>query len=166
MTTYVSFLRAINVGGTGKILMADLRDLYEELGCLNVRTILQTGNVIFDAKKLPHLSKAIEDRFNHSTVVVVRKLSDIRKIVEAKPFSRFRIPTNLQMVMFLNGKPKAKDFDSLPREEGEEIWEKGEEIYITYPNGSGRSKLTIQKIEKAIGVEGTMRNWNTVEKIL
>lgn len=166
MQAYVSFLRAINVGGTSKIQMPQLRKLYEDLGCSNVRTILQTGNVLFDASRVPDLEDAIWKCFQLRTAVIVRTQAEIEKIVQCKPFARFSAlkPTH-QMVVFLSGKPVVTSLSSLPTNDGEEVWSKGKELYITYPSGIGRSKLTIQKIESATGVAGTMRNWNTIEKI-
>lgn len=165
MVTYVSFLRAINVGGTGKIKMNELKELYESFGCQDVRTVLQTGNVIFKVSKLPDFAPAIEKRFGHRPEVINRKLSDIEKIIEANPFAKFKgLSPSWQLVMFLNKKPNSNAVDDLVSE-NETLWLKGKELYIAFQNGVGKSKLTNQKIEKALGVLGTMRNWNTLEKI-
>ena len=119
---YISFLRAINVGGSGKIKMADLKLLYEELGCIDVKTFLQTGNVIFKTNKIPNLSRAIEKRFGHRPEVIVRKLSHLEKIIKAKPFAKYKtLSPSWQMVMFLTAKPDAKAVQPIITE-NEDIW--------------------------------------------
>lgn len=159
-------MRSINVGGAGKIKMADLKELYEELGCLDVKTVLQTGNVLFKITKLPIFSDAIESRFGHRPEVIIRRLSDLEKIIKAKPFAKYKtLSPSYQVVMFLVTEPDAQAVKSITTE-NEEIWSKGKELYITFPKGISRSKVTNQKIEKAIGILGTMRNWNTLEKIV
>lgn len=166
LTEYVSFLRGINVGGTTKIKMIELKNLYEELGCSDVKTFLQTGNVLFKVSKLPNLTEVIKERFGCQCEVIVRKLSQINKIIEAQPFAKFKtLNPSWQIVMFLAAKPDLKGIRSIVRN-NEELWIKGKELYITFPEGIGRSKLTIQKIEKALGVLGTMRNGNTLNKII
>lgn len=165
MTKYVSFLRAVNVGNSGKISMAHLKNLYNDLGCSNVRTLLQSGNVIFDSEKLPNLKSAIKKRFNLSTEVIIRKQSEIKDLVDSDPFKQYKnISPSFLMVLFLADKVIGKDLKAIVTGP-ETIWCKEKEVYIVYPNGSGRSKLTLQKIESKLNTIGTMRNWNTVNKL-
>lgn len=163
---YVSFLRAVNVGSTGKIKMTDLKHLYEELGCSEVKTVLQTGNVIFTAGNVPKLADAIEVRFSYRPEIIVRKLRELIKLFKSKPFSKYKnLKPSWQVVMFLTAEPDEKLLRSIELE-NEEIWVKGKELYIAFFKGIGRSKLTSKKIENILGVSGSMRNWNTIEKIV
>ena len=166
MTTYVSFLRGINVGGTNKIKMSDLAILYEKHGCANVETVLQTGNVQFDASKPPDIAQAIERKWGYNTTVITRKKSYLVQLFDSDPFADYPdLKPNWKMVLFLTGKPKAQAIDAIPRQR-EVIWGKKNELYLTFPDGVGRSKVTLAKVEKALGLLGTMRNWNTLVKIV
>jgi uncharacterized protein (DUF1697 family) len=174
MTVFVSLLRGINVGGNKTIPMARLKSAYESLGFTDVRTFLNSGNVVFDAKeknraKLPKtLEDAIEREFGFRPAVIVRAAAELRKILAANPFPAMAKddPSHL-LVMTLAKKANAGAKASLTKAYSgpEKIEVKGENVYLTYPNGIGKSKLTNALLEKHIGV-GTARNWNTLTKLL
>lgn len=160
--TYVCLLRGVNVGGKKMVKMDELRSTFESLGYTNVRTVLQSGNVIFDAKTKP------KDLQSHlGTPVVLRTQAQIRKVIAANPFpdEAERDPGRL-LVVFLSA--------SLPSEEPlrkaalphEKFVVKGKEIYIHFAQGAGRSKLAESLTEKKLGVIPTARNWNTVNKLV
>ncbi|MGB0083991.1 MAG: DUF1697 domain-containing protein [Rhodomicrobiaceae bacterium] len=174
MTTRIALLRAINVGGRGKIAMADLRALFADLGFAGARTLLQTGNVVFQSDALTGgkleamLEEAIAARLKHQTDVLVRSADEWDRIIKANPFPDEAAddPSHL-LVMPLKhapGRQALKDLNAAIK--GREVVRaEGAQLYITYPEGIGRSKLTIALIEKRLGTRGTARNWNTVLKI-
>jgi uncharacterized protein (DUF1697 family) len=175
MTKYVALLRGINVGGNKTIPMAKLKLLFESLGLASPKTHLNSGNVIFAAKardraKLGRqICDAIEAEFGFRPVVVLRSATDLKRIIAKNPFGEIAAhdPSHL-LVMVLDGKPKAGAKAALGEAHSgpEETAIAGENVYVTYPNGIGRSKLTNALLEKHLGVAGTARNWNTVVKVV
>lgn len=172
MARYVALLRAVNLGKLGKIAMADLRDLLESLGCSRVRTLLQSGNAVFDSTTRTtsavekELETALAARLGVETEVFARTPAQWTAIVEANPFAVMakRDPSHL-VVLVTRGTPKLAALAQL-RAPGPEEIELGEGcLYITYPAGIGRSKLTANPAWRTLGVVGTARNWNTVQKI-
>ena len=175
MAVIISLLRGVNVGGHHKIKMDALRALYESLGLRDVQTYVQSGNVIFRAERrdLTLLAKQIEDgiekRFGFRPDAIVRTPSDFRKVVAGNPFAARRdIEPGKLLVTFLAKDPGAEARQSLLKikTDPEELRISGRELYIYFPNGMGRSKLTGAAIEKALKTPGTARNWNTVSKLL
>ena len=160
--TYVCLLRGVNVGGNKMVKMEELRKKFEALGYTNVRTVLQSGNVIFDAKTKP---RGLETQLG--VPVVIRTQAEIRKVIAANPFpsEAENDPARL-LVVFLSA--------SLPSDEPlrkvalphEKFVVKGKEIYIYFAQGAGRSKLAESLTEKKLGVIPTARNWNTVNKLV
>jgi uncharacterized protein (DUF1697 family) len=173
--TYVAFLRAINVGGNNKISMGDLRSLFGELGFVNVRTLLQSGNVVFSggeqvaAELEVRLEQETKERCGVGVDYVVRSAKQIENVIAANPFpDAARDDPGHLVVMFLKKPIEASSLGALRAAiKGREEVEGGEsEVYITYPDGIGTSKLTIQVIEKHLGCRGTARNWNTTLKVV
>ena len=174
MCVYIALLRAVNVGGRKSILMAELRDLLGELGFAEVRTLLQTGNLIFRSKrrKASELEEFLETeaakRLNLQTDFLVRTGEEWGRIVENNPFpdEAERDAAHL-VVMFLRQAPNAKDVEAL-RDAitgPENVSVQDRQAYIVYPCGIGRSRLTNALLEKKLGTRGTARNWNTVLKL-
>ncbi len=165
MISYISFLRAINVGGANPISMAALKQVYEDLGCLDVQTILQTGNVLFRSPSPPNIAPEIESRFGHRPEVILKERTYFDSLVGAAPFRHHpHLNPSWKVVMFLASKPSQEAVDTI-KTNAEEIWLQGEDLCITYPGGIGRSKVTTARIEKALGILGTMRNWRTLQTI-
>jgi len=174
MTSYVALLRGINVGGNKSIPMARLKSLFESLGFAPARTHLNSGNVIFAAEgKAGTLARLIGDaikaEFGFRPAVVLRSAAELKRVVAKNPFgdTAARDRSHL-LVMALDGKPMAGAKAALAEAYSgpEQIEIVGADVYITYPNGIGRSKLTNALLEKHLGVAGTARNWNTVVKVL
>ncbi len=168
-------LRGVNVGKHNRITMDVLRAIYESLGLEDVRTYVQSGNVIFRSKEknAAKLAKNIQERIqkslNFRPAVVVRTAEDMRAVVNANPFAgREDIEPAKLLVTFLADKPAARTEKSLSDLEGypEELRLLGRELYIYFPDGAGKSKLPWAQIEKLVGVTGTARNWNSVTKML
>lgn len=165
MPRFVAFLRGINVGGNKLVSMAKLKALFENLGFSDVRTLLQSGNVVFTASSSSTLERRCQAEFSKcfgfSSEFVVRSAAEIAKIVASNPFPKQakEDPGHL-LVMFLKEHASASDLAAfLKKHSGPEaIKVNGKGLYIYYPNGVGRSKLKIP-------FNGTARNWNTVLKV-
>ncbi len=173
MPSYVALLRAINVAGHQTISMADLKSFAVSLGLTQVRTLLQTGNLLFDsAKKAEALAALLETRalsdLGLDTPFLMRSAADWAAIVRANPFvdEAVKVPAKL-VLMPLQVAPAAERARALQAAHAgpEVIRLVGKDLYLYYPEGIGRSKLTVKKIESALGTVGTGRNWNTVLKI-
>jgi uncharacterized protein (DUF1697 family) len=174
MTTWIGLLRAVNLGAHNKISMSDLRDLLIGLGARDAKTLLQSGNVLFmsDVRFAAALEQQIEaalsKRLSVATDVFVRSARDWKAIIAANPFAREakQDPSHL-LVMPLKAAPKPASVKALQRAiQGREIVQAdGACVYLVYPDGIGRSRLTTAVVEKHLETRGTARNWNTVLKL-
>jgi uncharacterized protein (DUF1697 family) len=174
MAVHLALLRAVNVGGRQPILMAELRDLLLTLGFLDVRSLLQSGNLVFrsNARTGTDLESFLEQeaakRLGLHTDFMVRTEEEWKRIVADNPFPEEakRDPGRF-VVTFLKRAPSAKEVEALQAGiTGPEIVRmNGREAYIVYPAGIGRSRLTNTFVEKKFGTRGTARNWNTVLKL-
>ena len=174
MTIQIALLRGVNVGGHQAVAMSELRDLFTQLGFAGARSILQSGNLIFrceartgaDLESL--LEREAETRLKIRTDFLIRSAKEWREVVARNPFRKEaeRDPSHL-VVMFLKSAANAKDVKAVQAAiTGPEIIRAdGRHLYIVYPDGIGRSRLTNVLLEKKIGIRGTARNWNTVLKI-
>jgi uncharacterized protein (DUF1697 family) len=173
MTMHVALLRAVNVGGRGSLAMADLRKVAEDLRYGAVKTLLQSGNLVFDAKgKTDALERALEaalkQQLGIETDFMVRGAREWDAIIAANPFpGEAKSDPGHLVVMVLKDRVTAKAVAALHDSvKGREIIRPaGRELYITYPDGIGRSKLSGSLIEKKLNTRGTARNWNTVTKL-
>lgn len=172
---YIALLRAVNLAGANMVRMDDLRALCSDVGCANVRTLLQSGNVVFDARAQDpeRLEKSLEHevvkRLGVRTDFFIRTPEQWQRIIARNPFRREaeEMPGKVH-VFVLKLAPAAEAVGALrAANKGREIIQAGERhLYIVYPDGVGRSRLTSAFIEKALGTRGTGRNWNTVVKLL
>jgi uncharacterized protein (DUF1697 family) len=170
----IALLRAVNVGGRS-IAMADLKAMFDALGFANARTLLQSGNVVFESgrKTGPALESLLESetakRLGVECDYLVRSAAQWSALVAANPFAAEarRDPGHL-VVMPLKAAPGKQQVAALQAaiQGSETARAKGQALYIFYPDGQGRSKLTISMIEKKLGTRGTCRNWNTTLKLL
>ncbi|MEV0270273.1 DUF1697 domain-containing protein [Hamadaea sp. NPDC050747] len=174
MAKFAVLLRGINVGGSNKVAMADLRTLLEGLGFTNVKTLLQSGNAVFDAPKgtpeklAGQIEQALEERYGRVIGCVVVTRADLDRIVAANPLAGIADKPSYQLVTFLNGKPDAKLFaDDDTAAYAPEVVLAGErEIHSWHPNGQANTKLTPGWWKKRLpGLVATARNWNTVLKL-
>lgn len=174
MTTHVGLLRAINLGSYNRVAMRDLCALLDKLGMRDTRSLLQSGNVVFgsDVKSPPKLESVLEaalaKRLGVETDVFVRTAKEWQAIIAGNPFPKQAKddPGHL-VVMCLKDAPDAAAVTALQQAiTGREVVRAGSRhAYFVYPDGMGRSKLTIKLIEKKLGTSGTARNWNTVLKL-
>jgi uncharacterized protein (DUF1697 family) len=170
----VSLLRAINVAGHQMIKMEELRALYESMGLRNVRTFIQSGNVVFetaesDGTVAVRIEEAIEKRWGFRPSVIVRTALELRDVIARNPFAgRTEIEPGKLVVTFLAGDPgdEARAKVRAMKTDPEEMRIEGSEIFTYFPNGMGKSKLSAAAIDRALKIPGTSRNWNTVMKLL
>ncbi len=173
MKTLIVLLRGINVGGHKRLKMAQLKSICDSVGLANVETYLQSGNVVCDTSDAPaHVATRVEEALRDSAAldvrVIVRTPADLSRAIEQNPFGdAARTDPNRVLVTFLERRPAAQAAAAfLERHSGPELVDlRGSELYIRYPNGAGTSKLTHNVIERALGVTGTARNWNTVSAL-
>jgi len=171
MTAFVSLFRGINVGGHHQIRKDELKELHESLGFKDVVPYIQSGNVVFtsDDADVARLQRQIEDGFEKKSgfhvEVFVRTSAELREIIEKNPFqSQPDKESKWVVVLFLAAHPDTTAQENLLKAYvgPEELFFIGKELYIYYPNGMGRSKLSGTFIEKKLKTFGTARNWNTV----
>ena len=174
MSVQAALLRAVNVGGTGVVAMADLRAVAEKSGLKNARTLLQSGNLVFDAgSKSPAateklLEAACAKAFNLTNGIYVRTASEIDAVIARNPFAKqAKDDPGYLHLLFMREAPPATAFKALQAAiKGREyLHGDGRHVYIVYPDGAGASKLTSAIIARHLGTPGTARNWNTVNKL-
>jgi len=168
-------LRAVNVGGHNKIKMDALRALYVSLKLRDPQTYVQSGNVVFRTaeRDLLLLSKRIQSaiarKFGYSPDVILRTIGELRDVVARNPFAKRRgVEPNKLLVSFLASDPgsEAREKVLQLKTDPEELRIDGRELYIYFPNGMGRPKLSWAALDKALKTPGTGRNWNSVTKLL
>ena len=171
---YAAFLRGINVGGKNLLPMKDLAKMFEAAGCTDVRTYIQSGNVVFTANDAvagaigPEISRRIEKKFGLRVPVVVRSVKEMKKVAASHPHVKKGVDLRWVHVCFLLDKPDAKLIAVLDpeRSPGDEFVVIGSEIYMHLPNGAGKSKLTNAYFDSKLKTVSTARNWNTVCTVL
>jgi uncharacterized protein (DUF1697 family) len=168
-TSYAALLRGINLGSHKRIAMADLRALVEELGCEDVSTYVQSGNVVFrsdlradDAGR--KIERAIQKELGYEVTVVIRTARQLRDLVANNPFIRAKVQQKTLYVTFLAEKPARARVEKLGQAsfEPERFDLSGEDVYLHFPSGYGRVKLNNAMLERQLGVAATTRNWRTV----
>lgn len=176
MQTFISILRGINVSGQKKILMADLKSLYENLKFRDVNIYIQSGNVSFktneklsDIQLAEKIERAIYKKYNFQVPVIIRNDEELKKIISSNPFLKEKkIEEKKLHVTFLSNTPakmnveSIKDIDFSP----DKFIIKGKEIYLHIPESYGETKLSNNFFEKKLKITATTRNWNTVNKLL
>ena len=170
MPTYISLLRGINVSGQKKILMADLKLLYESLGFQSVTTYIQSGNVVFNCHKneTQKLERLIFDKIKKEYGFEVPNLiltpTDIEQALTNNPYPNVEKP----YFIFLSALPKPANSKALQQYSFEnEFYELKEKVvYAHFPNGAGRAKMTLKFFEKHLKVVGTTRNLRTTQRLL
>lgn len=175
MTRYVAFLRAVNVGGRNRVPMAELAVALSDAGLERISTVLQSGNVLFDSSESEEAVAAtiagrISAAFGLQIGVVVRTSIELVAVSRSNPFlaaGAERDPTTLH-VAFLAEQPRGAAIAALlggTRPGSDAFAVDGREVYLSYPNGSGRSPLTLPYLERHLGTQGTARNWRTVLRL-
>jgi uncharacterized protein (DUF1697 family) len=175
MSVIISMLRGVNVGGHNKIKMDQLRAVYQSLGFRDAQTYIQSGNVVCraDNRELAtagaRIEKGIERNFGFRPSVIVRTAPELREVIVRNPFAkRSGIDASRLLVAFLASSPAADALDKVLKIkcEPEELRVSGRELFIYFPNGMARPKLSLATVERALKISSTGRNWNTVRKLL
>jgi uncharacterized protein (DUF1697 family) len=173
MTMNVALLRSINLGSHKRVAMDDLCEVFTKLGFSDVRSLLQTGNVMFRSQSRPtqlerRLEREVDKRLALQTEFFVRNADEWTSVVSHNPFrdEARRDPAHL-VVVFLKDAPDANRVNALQAAitGRERVGAHGKQAYIVYPDGIGRSRVTSSLIERKLATRGTGRNWNTVLKI-
>jgi uncharacterized protein (DUF1697 family) len=172
--SYTALLRAVNVGGKNRLPMAELRHALSAGGLECVSTVLQSGNVLFRSAEPEHAAAArigdtIEEAFGLRVAVVVRSAAELAAIAVGNPFletTNELDPATLH-VAFLAERPSAAAVATIDpnRSPPDSFVVDGREVYLSYPNGSGRTRLTLDYLERQLGTRGTARNWRTVQRL-
>lgn len=169
MTTYVALLRGINLASRRRVAMADLRTWLTELGYHDVRTHLQSGNAVFRTAKRPatvlrELEKRLAEGAGFQIDCVIRTAEELRAVVEADPFGEVASNPSRYLVSFLRGPVTPPEF--APDAFAPELFRLGErEVYFWVPDGIQNSKV-LAAFPAGKGEVATVRNWNTVTKLL
>jgi len=163
MTTYIALLRAVNVGGTGKLPMKDLKSLCEQLGFGNVRTYIASGNVIFESAKgeaalKAALEAALKKYAGKPVGVLVRTAKEMQQVLAANPFEK--LEPNRTVAIFLDAPPPKDALSAVTGAKNEEVRLGKREIYVYYGADMASSKLKVPA-----GAAGTARNMNTIAKL-
>jgi uncharacterized protein (DUF1697 family) len=170
---YVALLRGVNVGGSSKLSMTDLRELLASLGHADVKTHLQSGNALFTSERNEpsELAQEMEDRLTRDlgleTKVLIRTPEELAAVVEGNPFpGAVATPTRLH-VSFLSAQPDGKQVAAIdPRQFEPDQFRVGDRaVYLWLPDGAYATKLSNAFWERRLGVIATTRNWNTVTKL-
>ena len=164
MPTFIAFLRAVNVGGTGKLPMAELTSICERAGFTSVRTYIASGNVVFESgKSAEKVKAALEDLLltyaGKPVKVMLRTASELEKVLADNPFPD--AAPNRTMAIFLDDAPPPDTIATLAGRKNEEVALGTREIYVHYGEGMGQSKLKIRAAN-----DGTARNFNTIAKLV
>ena len=173
MKTYIALLRGINVGGRNSLPMKALAALLEDLGCVNIKTYIQSGNVVFQSAKKSAaplseaISTAINERYNFKPHVLLLQAQDLNRAVAMNPFQDAESNPKSLHLGFLGALASNPDLKKLARfkADSEQFQLTGKVFYLHAPDGIGRSKLAANA-EKSIGVAMTIRNWRTIGKIV
>ncbi len=180
MPAFVGLVRGINVGGRGKVPMAELTKLVVDSGMTDVRTYLQSGNVVFDApddarpaRLSADLVRAFEERFGFKAGILVLRGDALARIAAANPFAaRATGDPPPVHVMFLMGEPQAPavshaELAGRLGDVGDDEFALGEgAVYLFCPQGVARTRLSGPFFERTLGVPVTMRNWRTVMQLV
>lgn len=181
MPTFIALLRAVNVGGTGKLSMADFRKLLVDLGFRNVATYIQSGNAVFDApapknvspaKTTQSIATALEKLVGAPVGVILRTHEQLTQAIACNPFATEAAANGaLVHAAFLAG-PAGKDAPAALAAIAAKYPSRrdryhldGDTIYFHFPDGAGETKFSGKTLDKALGATATARNWNTVLKL-
>lgn len=170
---YIALIRGVNVGGK-RIKMAHLKENFESMGYKNVKTYLQSGNVIFEDKSSniteirQNIENNINKEFEFSVNVIIRTEKELEYIIINNPFNKENMEISSLYVTFLQNVPDEEILANLDLniEDNERFEIIGKEIYLYLPHGYARTKLTNNALEKKLKIVATTRNWKTTNKLM
>ncbi|WP_430409826.1 DUF1697 domain-containing protein [Kordia sp.] len=165
---YIAILRGINVSGSRKLPMAELRTLLSELGLTEVQTYIQSGNAVFESEEKnqeklgSQIAEAIKNQYDYEVPVLVKTIAQWKTAMANNPFTEADI--SKQAITFLATTPEETTIEIDSKEDRFQII--NSEVYLYCPNGFGRSKLTNNLFERKLNTQATTRNWKTIYKLL
>jgi uncharacterized protein (DUF1697 family) len=169
----IVLLRGVNLAGRNRVAMPQLREALEESGFEDVRTYVQSGNIVLSTKAAAKrvgsdVERLIGEIFGLDVKVVVRTRADLAAVVKRNPFAKVATNPKLYQVTFLEKAPPAEVMQKLEAAAAgkEQVARVGRELYAWHPDGVGRSKLAALMSGKGLGVTATARNWTTVTRLL
>lgn len=173
MNTYIALFRGINVGGNHRLPMVELVVVLEELGLSNIKTYIQSGNVVFQSEKINNVElsqkicAAIEKRHGFVIQVLFLDVDELQSAIASNPFPEAEAEPNTLHCFFLSSLLENPDLKALEtvKKDSEQFRLINKVFYLYAPEGVGRSKLAM-KVEKTLRVAVTVRNWRTVRKIM
>lgn len=174
MKTYISILRGINVSGHKIIKMEALRTSYENMGFSNVKTYVQSGNVIFSYEDIEinkleeQIFQQIKKDFGFDVPIIVLSVEKLEEIIKGNPFLKDKSKEESFMhVTFLASKSETNNFDAIEekKQDNEDIVFSNYAVYLYCPNGYGNTKLNNNFIETKLKVRATTRNWKTTNEL-
>ncbi len=172
MNTYIALLRGINVSGQKKIIMKDLKSLFESLGLGEVKTYIQSGNVVFKSSLsegvlIDQIQKAILEQYKFEVTVQVWNLESWEKVLANNPYFNNSDEIKSLYVVFLEKEPEGVNWDEIDgliyKEDEYSLYHKV--IYLNCLGGYGKSKFNNNFFEKKLKLKATTRNWKTVNKL-
>ena len=174
MIRYVTFLRAINVGGQNLIKMEELARIFASAGFKNVRTFIQSGNVIFDSRSgnsialASKIERALQQALGYKVTVMLRTLAEIQEIVRRNPFKKIQPGADVMMfVVFLADEPQSKPkLPLISTKENFEVFDIRDRAAFIVCRRKKNGSFGFPNVEKELGVSGTVRNITTVRKIV
>lgn len=174
MTAIVGLLRGVNLAGRARVPMAELRDVATALDLDGVRTYLQSGNLLFEApaeradEVRSDLERAVAKTFGLEIPILVRTRDELAATVAGNPYAGVEDDPTRVHAVFLADHPADERVAELETERfrPDTFWVSERVVYVHYPGGAGRSKLTIDYFERRLATTATARNWNTVTKLL
>ncbi len=174
MKKYIAFFRGINVGGHKKVPMAELKRLFEELSFENIKTLLNSGNVLFEANEtkeeslIKKIEGAFETKFGFDSRIMIRTFAEIENIISLDPFKKIKVEKHTRLyVTFLPAKSisKLKLPYASPEEDFQILSKSNREVFSVLTLKSSQSVKAMAFIEKEFGKDVTTRNWNTIIKL-
>ncbi|WP_129731302.1 DUF1697 domain-containing protein [Ectobacillus funiculus] len=172
MTIYIAFLRGINVGGKKIIKMEKLKDIFKSLYFQNVKTYIQSGNVIFDSTEesadiLYKIETELENVLGYKVTSIIRTADELEEIIKQNPFSASE-DVEKQYVTFLHREPTVEAADRLMsyKNDVDDFCVTHREVFLLCGKGYGKTKFSNHFLESKLDVLATTRNWKTVNKIL
>lgn len=177
MPTFVILLRAVNVGGTGKLAMGDFRKLLADAMCTKVETYIQSGNAVVDAQcSAPSLTKTVAAKLQKlmgsPVPVMIRTREELGRVIAQNPFAAQAAADGARVhAVFLSAvqpAAKANELDQIVTKyptRRDRFHLAGDTLYLHLPDGAAETKFTTQNLDRILGGTATARNWNTVLKL-
>jgi uncharacterized protein (DUF1697 family) len=170
---WVALLRGVNVGGRHRLPMEDLATFFQDAGCRDVRTVIQSGNVLFRAtaavaRAAPErVAARVEQAFGHRPSMVLRTARELAMVLAGNPFLAEGAEEDLLHVVFLAGKPAVAAVRALDpaRSLGDRFAVRGREVFLYLPRGVSGTKITADYLDRTLGTMGTWRNWRSVRRM-